>query len=138
MMTPMYFHNSIKGLEMFFGDITEEQCDALYEMFKKTDEYIFSKAIAHLRETYRYKHFPLPGDFTAALNEIKNQMRWDTKREEENCEYCSGQGIEIIEKYCNFYKEIRPVARPCSHCDRGKRLAVGWGEYDRKRQQRRA
>ena len=130
MMTVIYFNRLIKGLEMFFGGITEEQCDALYEMFKKTDEYIFSKAITHLKETYTYKRFPLPGDFTAALNEVKNQMRWDTKREEENCDHCSGEGIEVIDK-----GEIR-VARPCRYCNRGKSVAQAWGDYDRKRQQR--
>lgn len=67
-----YFETQMKGFAYFIGvDVPNKMQAAIYyERFKNYDTKKFHKVIHRLYETWKYKHFPLLGDFVQAAKEI--------------------------------------------------------------------
>lgn len=132
MMTTYDFNRIVSPLENLFSNISEASIrDMYYGMFKRTDELILERAIAHILDTHRTKTFPLPAEIYDAITFVKSEMVVVDAPGLE-CPECLGMGHVI--KKCQDPAGLEmgyEHAVTCT-CQAGRARRRGWNLKDRK------
>jgi len=76
-LTKEIFESQIRGLASFIGcDLpTNLQAAIYWDKFKGITDKRFCKLVKRLYDTWKYRHFPLLGDFNTAFNETSEGQR---------------------------------------------------------------
>ena len=123
-MNKFKFEKHITELELAFKPLAsrkeerDRKLDIYYESFKDADEYLLSKAIKLLQETYIYKSFPLISDIFSAIKSARDSMVIQNEPGSE-CNVCQGTGW-IIRDYVDEFGVANNIAAPCRHCSVGR------------------
>ena len=123
-MNKFKFEKHITELELAFKPLAsrkeerDRKLDIYYESFKDADEYLLSKAIKLLQETYTYKSFPLISDIFSAIKSARDSMVIQNDPGSE-CNVCQGTGW-IIRDYTDEFGVANNIAAPCGYCSVGR------------------
>ena len=129
-MDRVEFSNTMKDFEMFFTDLGSDwQRDEYYNALKKYPGHLFNRAYKRLRNTYKFKRTPLPGEIEATMRELMDEGTQSPTGIDalEGCDRCNQIGIQ------DEPLRSKNLAIPCS-CPKGERYKHFWGEHFKRRQ----
>ena len=129
-MERVEFDNTLKDFEMFFSDLSPWQRDEYYNALKKYPGHLFNRAYKRLRNTYKFRRTPLPGEIEATMRELLDEGTQSPTGIDtlEGCDRCGQVGVKIEDKG----EKQNPTAIPCS-CPKGERYKHFWGEHFKRR-----
>jgi hypothetical protein len=125
-MNKQIFEKHITKLERALKPLSPKEeerdgkVDVYYERLKDADEYLFSKAVKLLQETYQYKSFPLISEILAAIGTARDEMIVQDDSGSE-CDSCQETGW-VIRNCSDEIGRARgyTIAVPCRHCSAGR------------------
>ena len=114
----------------------DEKLEVYYRLLKDSDEYLFSKAIKLLQETYQYKSFPLISEIFSAIGTARDLMVVQDSPGSE-CDYCQGTGWVVRDCIDRLGMENN-IASPCKHCNAGRAVKKACATKDKNLKKRKA
>lgn len=116
----------------------DEKLEVYYERLKDVDEYLFSKAVKLLQETYQYKSFPLISEILTAIGAARDEMIVQDSPGSE-CDRCQGTGW-VIRNCTDEIGKARgyTIASPCKHCSAGRAVKRACAIKDKHLKKRKA
>jgi len=127
MLNRIEFIQQLDRLQAVFSSLTEMAVEEYYNKFKFFDIKIIEEAINILISDYDGEFTPKPPIILGVINEIRRQsseMLPGEKPPIPICRECDGTGFETWTGIDGRFK-----AKPCTKCEKGKRIADGWRQY---------